>query len=148
MGMFSGEAPKVRQEGSGTVIGSSIKVEGKFVGRGNVDVEGKVVCSIKTDQDLHIHANATVRADVDAKNVFVAGEVHGNIHAQERLELAETAKVTGDVLAKVVTIAAGATMNGKCAMASDAIGEKGSTAQQDNPQDKMKPKTARAAETF
>lgn len=148
MGMFSGEAPKERQEGTGTVIGSSIKVEGKFVGRGNVDVEGKVIGSVKTDQDLHIHAQAVVRADVDAKNVFVAGEVHGNIHALERLELAETARVTGDVLAKVITIAAGATMNGKCVMASDAVGEKLGVAQQEAPQEKLKQKTARTAETF
>lgn len=146
--MFSGEATKDRHEGSGTVIGSSIKVEGKFVGHGNVDVEGKVVGGIKTDQDLHIHANAKVRADIEAKNIFVAGEVHGNIHAQERLELSETARVTGDVLAKVVMIAAGATLNGKCAMTTDAATEKEATTQADASHERMKGKTARAAETY
>lgn len=148
MGMFSGDAAKERQEGSGTVIGSSIKVEGKFVGRGNVDVEGKVVGGIKTDQDLHIHANAKVRADVEAKNIFVAGEVHGNIHAQERLELSETARVTGDVLAKVVMIAAGATLNGKCAMTTDTASEKEGSAQPEAAHDRIKGKTAHTAETY
>lgn len=148
MGMFGGETTKERQEGSVTVIGSSIKVEGKFVGRGNVDVEGKVVGGIKTDQDLHIHASAKVRADIEAKNIFVAGEVHGNIHAQERLELSETARVTGDVLAKVVMIAAGATLNGKCAMTADAATEKEGATQQESAHDRVKGKTTRAAETY
>lgn len=121
MGIFGAEGQKAVAGGTETVIGSSVKVDGKFIGRGNIVIEGKVVGSMKTDQDLHIQGSATVHADIEARNIFVAGEVRGNIKAQDRLELAESAKVTGDVLAKVVTINAGATLNGKCTMTAETI---------------------------
>lgn len=114
-------------EHSETVIGSSIKVEGNFVGHGNIIVEGRVTGSMKTDQDLRIVPGAVVEADVEARNVFIAGDVRGNVKAHDRLELTESAKVSGDVQAKVVSIGAGASLNGKCTMlgAEAAVEEPG-----------------------
>ncbi len=115
MGMFS-QAQSRTGSGSETIIGSSVKVEGKFVGSGNVIVEGKVSGSIHTDHDLQIVQGAVVHADVEAKNVVISGEVRGTIKAHETLELTPTAKVFGDVEGKTISVGSGAILNGKCTM--------------------------------
>lgn len=106
-----------------TVIGATVKIEGKFVGKGNIMVAGAVSGSIKTDQDIHIAAGASINASIDAKNVHVAGEVHGNIKAAERFELTETGKLHGDVEARTLAIHAGAVLNGKCTMSQQPVAE-------------------------
>ncbi len=109
-----------REEGDAhaveTIIGPSVKVEGNFVGSGNVVVEGVVNGSIKTTKDLRVGEQAKIKADVDAANVIVAGEIHGNVRTGGRLELAASAKVFGNVEASVLSVAQGAVLNGKCMM--------------------------------
>ncbi len=122
MGMF-GQNESRGEEGSQTIIGSSVKVEGKFEGRGNVVVEGSVTGSIHTEHDLQITQGAAVQADLFAKNVVVAGEVHGNIKASDVLDLSPTARVFGDVEGKTISVAAGAVLNGKCTMKTQQVTE-------------------------
>ncbi|MFH0828809.1 MAG: polymer-forming cytoskeletal protein [Candidatus Kerfeldbacteria bacterium] len=105
-----------------TIIGPSVKVEGNFVGSGNVAVEGVVNGSIKTSKDLRIGDRAKVKADIDAANVVIAGEVHGNIKAGGRLELMPSAKVFGNVETATLSVAQGAILNGKCLMVKNDIG--------------------------
>lgn len=114
--MFTRETADKTTGSSETVIGSSVKIEGKFIGNGNVTIEGSVVGSLKTDHDLVITQSAKIQASVTAKNIFVSGEVHGTVKAYERLEVSETAKIYGDVEAKVISVGAGAVLNGKCTM--------------------------------
>lgn len=99
-----------------TIIGSTVKVEGDFIGQGNIIVEGEVIGSLKTDGDLRIGSRATIRADVTAASAVVAGTVHGNITTQEQLELLDTAVVDGDIMAARVSMVPGAVFNGKCSM--------------------------------
>jgi len=114
-----------------TTIGPSVKVEGNFMGSGNVVVEGVVNGSIKTTKDLRIGEHAKIKADVDAANIIVAGEIHGNVKTGGRLELAASAKVFGNVETSVLSVAQGAVLNGKCMMVKQepatvpyAVGEK------------------------
>ena len=102
-----------------TIIGPSVKVEGNFVGEGDVIVEGKVKGSLETKNNVRIGSKAQVRASVKAENVFVAGQIWGNIKAQAKLELASSAKVFGDIEAKIISIAQGAVFNGKCGMGEE-----------------------------
>ena len=99
-----------------TIIGPSVKVEGDFMSKGNVTVEGMVSGTLKTDKDLKIGVGAKVSASVIASNAFIAGEVKGNVKVSGKLELTDTSKIYGDIDAKVIVMAAGATMNGKCSM--------------------------------
>ena len=99
-----------------TILGPTVRIDGKFVGKGNVVVQGNVSGSLRTTEDLQIEDGAVVKANVDAKNVVIAGEVHGSVKAAERLELTATAKIFGDVEAKTISIGAGAILNGKCTM--------------------------------
>lgn len=99
-----------------TIIAQGVKVEGDFNSKGNIVIEGVVVGSVKTNNDLHVGEKAKISASVSAKNALICGEVQGNIKAREKLELSPTSKVYGDIEAKILIINAGAIMNGKCAM--------------------------------
>jgi cytoskeletal protein CcmA (bactofilin family) len=103
-----------------TIIGPSVKVEGDFVSKGNVTVEGAVYGTLKTDKDLKIGSVAKISANVIAANAFVSGEVKGNVKVHGKLELSDTSKIFGDVEAKTLIMAAGAVLNGKCSMCQEA----------------------------
>lgn len=121
MAMFSRDREEGQREVE-TVIGPSVKVEGNFVGSGNVVVEGVVQGSLKTTKDLRVRAGAKVKADVESANVFVAGEIQGNVRATGKLELAPSAKVLGNVEATMLAVAEGAILNGKCTMVKHEVG--------------------------
>ncbi|MFC1615210.1 polymer-forming cytoskeletal protein [Patescibacteria group bacterium] len=114
--MFKQNEKNVCDKEVETIIGSSVKVKGDFIGKGNVVVEGTVKGSLKTDKNLRVGVNAKIFANVVASNILIAGEVNGNIQAKETLELTETAKIIGDIKAQVITIAPGAFFNGKSEM--------------------------------
>ncbi|MBI4089977.1 MAG: polymer-forming cytoskeletal protein [Candidatus Kerfeldbacteria bacterium] len=120
MAMFTREEPGDRS--AETVIGPSVKVEGNFVGSGNVVVEGSVTGTIRTSKDLRVGEGAKIKADIEAANVTVAGEVHGNVKANGRLDLGPSAKVFGNVETMSLTVANGAVLNGKCTMVKGEAG--------------------------
>lgn len=109
-------ATENEQKETETIIGSSVKVEGNFVGKGDVNVEGEVVGSLRTTKNLRIGPNAKIKADVQANAVFLAGQIRGNVKALEKIELTETAKLFGNVETKKISIAPGAHFTGKCQM--------------------------------
>ncbi len=104
------------REGGETVIGPSVKVEGNFVGEGDVIVEGQVSGSLKTSRNLHVGESATIRAEVEASNLTLSGEIRGNVKVADKLEVAATAKIYGNIETKVLTVAPGAVLNGKLSM--------------------------------
>lgn len=110
-----------------TVIGSSVEVEGNFVGQGDVIVEGSVKGSLKTKGNLKVGSGAKIKAEVEAVNAFVAGEIKGNVKARERLELTESAKIFGNVETKVLSVKPGAVLNGKCQMTTEGLAEESMT---------------------
>ena len=112
--MFKNQEGEMIEKETETIIGPSVKVEGDFHGEGKIVVEGQVIGTLKTNQDLHIGTNAKVKADVEAANVLVAGEIIGDLYVKEKVELKSSAKVTGDITTKVISIEAGATLSGKC----------------------------------
>ena len=102
-----------------TVIGPSVQVEGNFVAAGDVIVEGTVAGSLKTEKNLRIGQGARIFANVSAANALIAGEVQGDVKIKESLELTGTAKIFGDIKTKVLTINAGACLNGRCVAGDD-----------------------------
>lgn len=99
-----------------TIIGSSVKVEGNFIGSGNVVVEGVVNGTLKTAQELRVGEAAKIKADVEAANAVIAGEIHGNVKITGRLELLATGKIFGNIDATVIVVNEGAILNGKVTM--------------------------------
>ncbi len=120
MSMFGHDGSPKGSEHMDTVIGATVKIEGKFIGKGNVFVHGKVIGSMQTDHNVEVSESANIHADVEADCISIAGEVHGNVKAHNRVELTPTAKLYGDVEAKIVSVGAGAVLNGKCVTITDA----------------------------
>ncbi len=117
--MFEKETQKTSPRDIETIIGPSVKVEGNFVGTGNVVVEGSVQGMLKTQQNLRIGKDAKVKADIQATNLYVAGEVRGNVKVSEKTELASTAKIIGNLETKALSVETGALLNGKCQMITE-----------------------------
>ncbi len=102
-----------------TIIGPSVKVEGNFVTEGNMIIEGVICGSIKTAKSLKVGPTAKIFANITAHNALIAGEVQGNLNIAGKLELADSAKIFGDIKASILSVASGATINGKCQMAGN-----------------------------
>lgn len=106
-----------------TIIGPSIKVEGNFVGQGNIIVDGTVVGTLKTSEDVRVGPQAQIEADVEGHNIHVAGNIKGNLKVNGKLELTSSATIHGDVEAEVLSMEAGATFDGHL-----TVGKNGSAA--------------------
>lgn len=99
-----------------TIIARGVQVEGDFKSKGNVVIEGIVLGSIKTNNNLSVGEHAKIAASVSASNAYIAGEIQGSVKIKEKLELSPTSHIYGDIEAKVLIINAGAILNGKCTM--------------------------------
>ncbi len=105
-----------------TVIGATVKVEGNFVGSGDVVVEGQVAGTLKTSKNLRIGEQAVIKADVDAANIVVAGEIRGHVVCSGRIEVLATGKIFGNVDTQTIAVAHGAILHGKVNMAGHEAG--------------------------
>jgi len=106
----------VGKDGIETVIGPSVKIEGNFICQGGIVIEGEVKGIIKTAGFLEIGEDATVLADVGAKEAKIGGEVKGNIKIEGFMEVTSSARLFGDIEAAFVSIARGAVVKGKCSI--------------------------------
>jgi cytoskeletal protein CcmA (bactofilin family) len=122
--MFNKSTEESEIKGVETLIGPSVKVEGEFVGRGNVVVEGIVIGSLKTDGGLQVGSQAKINANIEAKEAISGGEINGNLKIKGFLELTAQAKIFGDIECTNLSIAKGAIFNGKCQMSTGTNLEK------------------------
>lgn len=121
--MFKNQEGDMMEKETETIIGPSVKVEGDFHGDGSIVVEGQVTGTLKTNHDLKIGTNAKIKADLEAANIYVSGEVVGDLFVKGKTELKSTAKVTGNIKTKIISIEAGASLNGNCSCDQDEIME-------------------------
>lgn len=112
--MFKGDTGSAKQ--GDTVIGGAVKVEGNFVGEGNVIVEGHLQGTLKTKHNVTIGTGAKVKANVEAVDVHLSGELIGNVKATGKLFLKAGAKLNGNVETAMLSVEPGAILNGKCTM--------------------------------
>lgn len=99
-----------------TIIGPSVKVEGDFKGDGDLVIEGVLIGSLQTNNNLKIGQNALVEAGIRANNAFISGKVKGNITVKGKLELTGTAVILGNIKAQILSIASGALVKGNLDM--------------------------------
>ncbi len=107
-----------------TIVGPSVKVEGDFSSEGNIIVKGTVSGSVKTNKLLTVEKGAQIFANVKAGSAIISGNVKGNVKVSDRLELHETAQIMGDMECKILSVAAGALLQGKMNMKGISIAEK------------------------
>lgn len=99
-------------------------MDGDFVSQGHVVIDGEVTGSVQTGESLRVGETAKIHADIAAGSAVIAGEVQGNVRVAERLDVTESAFIHGDVETQVLSVAAGARLNGRVTM-NQAGSEKG-----------------------
>ena len=99
-----------------TIIGPSVKVEGDFKGEGDLVIEGILVGTLQTKNNLKIGQNALIEANIKANNAFISGKVKGNIVVKGKLEITDTAIILGSIKAQVISIESGALIKGNLDM--------------------------------
>jgi cytoskeletal protein CcmA (bactofilin family) len=101
-------------EGSPTVIGKSVRIQGDVTGNEDLYLDGEIEGTVTlTDSRFTVGPNANVLADIQAQDVIVFGRVEGNIQATGRVELRQSATVTGNIFAARLSIEESAGVNGK-----------------------------------
>ncbi len=114
--MFSKNENAPTSKSVETIIGPSVKVEGNFKGEGDLVIEGILVGTLDTKNNLKIGQNAVVEADIKANNAFISGKVKGNITTKGKVEVTSTAIILGDIKAQVISIESGALIKGQLNM--------------------------------
>ena len=95
-------------------IGKSIRIKGDVVAREPFLIAGRVEGTIEVDQHtLTIGPDAWVHAAITAESVVIEGTVEGDLVAISKIAIQPTAKVEGECSAPTISIADGATVQGK-----------------------------------
>lgn len=105
--------------GQETIIAQGVKVEGDFTSSGDVLIDGEVSGTIQTTASLRIGDAARICADISAGSAVIAGRIQGNVRITDRLELLESSVVQGDVECRTLSVAPGATINGRLTMGGE-----------------------------
>jgi cytoskeletal protein CcmA (bactofilin family) len=95
-----------------SIIGPEMVIKGDFKSGGELHIEGTVEGDIHV-KTLTIGKDATVRGEINVEQVRVRGSVTGCIRAHE-VVLTATARVIGDVHHDVLSMEAGALLEGHC----------------------------------
>lgn len=102
-----------------SIISASLRIVGDLVSEGDVQVDGVVEGDVRA-RSLTLSEGAEVKGQIEAESVQIRGNVHGQITA-EQVELGSTAHVTGDIVHSVLSVEAGAFVDGHCRQRSEGL---------------------------
>jgi cytoskeletal protein CcmA (bactofilin family) len=123
-------------------IGRSVVIKGEISGAESLYIDGRIEGTVNfTDSRVTIGRNATVLANINAKDVVIMGKVTGNIHCTERLDIRSEGSLTGDVVTPRVSVEDGAMVKGGVEVRS--VQPQDTAAQ--NPKPQAQPKAIEAA---
>jgi cytoskeletal protein CcmA (bactofilin family) len=98
-------------------LGTSIVIKGELNAREDITIGGRVEGTIVVDGcRLTIGPEATVVADVHAREIVVSGHVTGGLVADDRVELREGSDIEGTVETPVLRMVEGAELRGRVQM--------------------------------
>jgi cytoskeletal protein CcmA (bactofilin family) len=98
-------------------VGKSVLFRGDLISSEDMTIDGRIEGSIEVrNHHLTIGPNATIEADVAARQVTVFGKVSGSVTAEERMEIRHGATVEADITCQSLAIQEGAFFCGKVAM--------------------------------
>ena len=105
------EKPRVKQSNTmPSIVSAGLQVTGNMISDGDVQIEGAIEGDVKSRM-LTVGEAGAVKGAIEAEQVFVSGEVVGKIKAAN-VSLARTARVSGDIIHDVLSIEAGAHVEG------------------------------------
>lgn len=93
-----------------SIVAADLVIEGDVTSAGSVDIEGRIVGSIRAPQVV-VAATGWVEGSVIANDVTVLGSISGSVSARN-VQLGTSAVVHADVLHERIAIEAGAEMEG------------------------------------
>ena len=95
-------------------LSQGIRIKGEIVGGEDLFIDGNVEGKITFQNSvLTVGPNATVKADITAREIVVRGRVHGRLEGGDRVQVWNTGRVDGDIRADRVAIEEGAEIHGK-----------------------------------
>jgi cytoskeletal protein CcmA (bactofilin family) len=95
-------------------VSQGIRIKGEVTGTEDLFVDGQIEGKLALGNcTLTIGPNATVKADVSAREVVVRGRVNGKVEGSERIQIWHSARVSGDMKAQRISIEEGAELHGK-----------------------------------
>jgi cytoskeletal protein CcmA (bactofilin family) len=98
-------------------VGKSVLFRGDLISSEDMTIDGRIEGSIEVrNHHLTIGPNATIEADVAARQVTVFGKLAGSLTAEERVEIRHGASVEADITCQSLAIQEGAFFCGKVAM--------------------------------
>ena len=101
-------------ENSPARIGKSVVICGEVKGGEDLIVDGRVEGTVTLSENrLTIGPNASVQADLTARDVLILGQVQGNVVASGRVELRAGCSVQGDIRALRLAVEDNAVFRGK-----------------------------------
>ena len=112
--MWNDRDQKQQKDVRVATVGMSVSIKGEISGSEDLTVDGQVEGRIELpEHTLTIGPNATVLADINAKNVIILGSVVGGVVARETAEIRKTAAVEGSLACGRLAVQEGARINGK-----------------------------------
>lgn len=97
-----------------STIGEDSLLEGRFLVKGNMRIDGTFEGKALQVDQLQIGAKAKVKTNINATSVVVEGLVIGTIAATRRILLLSTARVLGDLKTPELIIQDGVILEGRC----------------------------------
>lgn len=95
-------------------LSQGIRIKGEIIGGEDLFIDGNVEGKITFQNSvLTVGPNATVKADITAREIVVRGKVTGKLEGGERVQIWNTGRVNGDVRADRVAIEDGAEVRGR-----------------------------------
>jgi cytoskeletal protein CcmA (bactofilin family) len=95
-------------------VSQGIKIKGELTGTEDLFIDGNVEGKISLDNSVvTVGPNATVKADITAREVVVRGRVEGKLHGSERIQIWHTAKINGDMKSERISIEEGSELHGQ-----------------------------------
>jgi cytoskeletal protein CcmA (bactofilin family) len=99
-----------------TVVSHDTVWNGEIDSQGSMHIHGRLDGVIRAKDDVYILEEATVAAEVNARNVVISGRYEGAVTCESRFEVLPTGRVRGNVRAPVLVVHDGAEINGSIQM--------------------------------
>src|SRR3974390_1197600 len=85
-------------------LSQGIRIKGEITGGEDLFIDGAVEGKVNFQNSvLTVGPNATVKADITAREIVVRGRVHGKLEAADSVQLWSSARVDGDIRADRVS---------------------------------------------
>jgi len=95
-------------------LSQGIRIKGEITGSEDLFIDGNVEGKVTfRNAVLTVGPNATVKADIEAREIVIRGRVEGKLDGSERVQIWHTAKVNGDIRSQRIAIEDGAEFRGK-----------------------------------